>query len=133
MDFGIDFRSIVEWSWRGLAGVLEPMLASKSSKVEQAIRFVIVFLLIFDGFVIDFGNMLASTLEGRGAPNHWKAIGFCMLLVIWASLTTNSYMIDFLNDLAFNLKPKTFQNWSQDASQIDQKCIENCCCCCIVF
>ena len=49
IDFGIDFRSIVEWSWRGLAGVLEPMLASKwhQKSNKEAIIFVIDLFIDF--------------------------------------------------------------------------------------
>ena len=46
---------------------------------------------------------------------------FFSLFAISANLPTRGHMIDFLVNLALNLRPKALQNSSQDASKIEQK------------
>ena len=79
-------------------------------------------------FLLDFGPLwgrffcnLTSKLEGREDQKLLKNHRFFILFAFSANLSTRGYMIDFLVNLAFNLRPKTFQNSTQEASKIDQK------------
>jgi len=79
-------------------------------------------------FLLDLGPLwgrffcnLTSKLESREYQKLYKNHRFFILFAISANLSTRGYMIDFWVNLAFNLRPKTLQNSTPEASKIDQK------------
>ena len=78
----------------------------------------------FVGFWTALGTFfLQFDLEvgGPRGPKTIKNNRFFILFAISANLSTRGYMIDFWVNLAFNLRPKTLQNSTQEDSKIDQK------------
>ena len=64
---------------------------------------------------------MARSWNAEGGKNHAKNLLFFSFFAISANLPTRGHMIDFLVNLALNLKPKTLQKSTQEASNIDQK------------
>ena len=100
-----------------------PKLVQKSIKncIKIWINFLIDFCLVWGRILIDY----ASKLEGRKPKKYLKNNCVFSILTISANLPTRCHMIEFLANLALNLRPKTLQNSTQDASKIDQKGHQN--------
>ena len=112
-------------TWPQLGAQNESKIDQKSIKkcIIILMSILIDFLLILDRSWIDFGAILASKLAGRVAQNHAKTNCFFYIFGFLAILPTRGHMINFLANLALNMRLKTLQNSTQDASKIDQKSI----------
>ena len=60
-------------------------------------------------------------MEGRVAQKYLKTWGVFGFFAIWANWPTRGYMMDFLLNLAFNLRHKTYENPTQEVHKIEQK------------
>ena len=67
----------------------------------------------------------SSKLESRGSQKHRKTYCLLCIFAISANLPTRDHMIEFLVDVAFNLRPKTLKESTLEALKIDGKSIEN--------
>ena len=93
-------------------------------------RFLMDFGIQVEGQVDQKIDHMASCWQVRrnskkAKKNIEKPMVFFHVFAISANLPTRGHMIDFLVNLALNLRPKTHQKWCQEAFKISKNGIEN--------